>query len=275
MSRKQLTITVAALMLLLAAIPVFAQGRRGGNTTPVSITAPAMVTVEGAVTAVAFQYGNGHPNFELTSSGAKYTVFVGPLRFLDDNDFEIAVGDQLKAVIFRDPQSNDVYVAAVLTNVVTGQALTLRDAAGQPLWIQGPRTGHAGFGNGSGSGHGPSVRQGQGSDGLRAGQPSIDITTLRPYEGIVTKVDIAAGNTHPTIEVALAGGGTAVFCLGPFRYLEQNGFAVAEGAAISIKAADCAQDSGEFVVFEITVAGKTFLFREADGTPLWYFGLGR
>jgi hypothetical protein len=275
MSGKRLTILAAALMLLLAAIPAFSQGRRGGNTTPVSIAAPAMITVEGSVTAVDFQYGSGYPNFELIASATKYTVFVGPLRFLDDNDFEIAVGDQLKAVIFPDPQSNNVYVAAVLTNVATGQSLTLRDAAGLPLWIQGARNGHAGFAHGSNAGQGPSVRQGQGPDALRAGQPSIDISTLKTFVGTVTKVDIAAGETHPTIEVALVGGGTAVFCLGPVRHLEQIQLAVSEGSSVSILAADCAQDSGEFVVFEITVDGKTFKLRAADGTPLWYFGHGR
>jgi hypothetical protein len=85
--------------LALMAIPAVSQGRRGGSVTPVPVNPPAMITVEGVVSAVDLQYGSGYPSFELTAGSVTYTIFMGPLRFVDGNDFELSVGDRLNAVI--------------------------------------------------------------------------------------------------------------------------------------------------------------------------------
>ncbi len=63
-----------------------------------------------------------------------------------------------------------------------------------------------------------------------------------------------------------------MFCLGPYRFLEQINFTAKAGDSVTIKAADCAQDAGEYVVFSITIRTQTWTLRSDDGTPLWYFG---
>jgi len=269
---------VVVLITFLAALPVAAQGHRGGTPHPGTSaisSPPVTTTVSGMVQSVDFQYGVGYPNFELkANNGLSYVIFVGPLRYLDENDFELQAGDEVKASIFQDLQNNSCWVAAILDNLTTGQSLTLRDASGQPLWIRRSNSGHAGFGNGgaNGAGSGQSMHQGQGPGALRSGQPSIDLTTLETYIGTVTKVNIVAGETHPSIEVTLQSGNTAVFCLGPWRYLDQIGFTANVGDSVVIKAADCSKDAGEFVVFSITIGGQTWILRNDDGTPKWYFG---
>ncbi len=258
---------VIFLILLLAALPLAAQGHRGGaaqpggnQTTPIP---PTLKTVEGLVAAVAFEYGAGHPSFTLLDEvdGAPCVIYVGPLRYIEDSNFELSVGDRVSASIFQDPQSNDAWVAAVLTNLSTGDTITLRDAAGAPLWIHN-RSSRAARSN-------PVIMRSQGLSTLRAGSPSIDLTTLAIYAGEVTKVNIAPGLRNPTIEV-----GTAIFCLAPYRYLSQIGFSVKVGDQVSIKAADCTQDTGDYVVFDFTnlTDGKAYPLRSSDGSPLWYFG---
>ncbi len=271
--RKTMT---AALLILMATLPMAAQGRRDGNASSIIMSSPSFSTVAGSVISTDLQYGEGYPNFELqTIEGATYLVFVGPLRYLDDNNFELSVGDKISATIFPDAQNNDAYVAAVLTNLESGQSLILRDASGRPLWTGRGSSGHSGFGGGNSSSVAAKRsldRSSQRLSSLRAGATSIDLSTLAVYAGIVTKVNVAAGVTHPTLEVELASGAPAVFCLGPYRYLQQIGFNIAEGASVAIKAADCALDPGEFAAFQITVGSITYSFRAEDGTPLWYSG---
>ncbi len=267
----------AILVLIVTALPVAAQNRRGGSAqpgTPIITTPPQTETVSGLVSSIDFQYGEGYPNFVLSAAGMNYVIYVGPLWYLDNNDFELQVNDKVEAVIFRDRLSNDVWVASVLTNLTSTQQLVLRDASGLPLWLRHGTGQHAGFGSGNTEnmpGQFASVRQGQGRAALRAGQASIDLSTLQLYKGTVIKVNLEAGTTHPTIEVAL-GSGAAVFCLAPYRFLDQIGLATKIGDSVEIVAADCAQDINEYVVFSITVNDKSFVLRNTDGTPLWYFG---
>ncbi len=263
------------LLTSLAALPLAAQGRRAGiphaGTSAIS-NPPALVTVSGSVASVDFQYGTGYPNFELkTSETSSYVIYVGPLWFLDANDFELQAGDLVTASIFRDAQNNNAWVAAILNNTSTGRTLTLRDASGLPLWIGRGSTGHRGFGGSQavGAGSGQAVHQGQ---NLRAGQSLIDLTTLETYVGTVTQANIAAGENHPTIEVTLQSGTTGIFCLGPYRFLDQINFSVKTGDSVTIRAADCAQDADEYVVFSITIGSQTWTLRSNDGTPLWYSG---
>lgn len=277
-TKNSYRLLVVVFMTILAALPLAAQGYRGGaphaGTSAIS-NPPVIAILSGTVQNVDFQYGMGYPNFELkTNDGLTYVIFVGPLRYLDDNDFELQAGDEVKAGIFPDPQNNNSWVAAVLDNLSTGQSLTLRDASGLPLWIRRSSSGHSGLGGGlaKGAGSGQSMHQGQGPGALRSGPPSIDLTTLETYVGRVTKVNIVAGDPHPSVEVSLQSGNTAVFCLGPWRYLDQIGFAVNVGDSVVIKAADCSQDTDEYVVCSITIGGQTWIMRNDDGTPKWYFG---
>ena len=116
------------------------------------------------------------------------------------------------------------------------------------------------------------MNRGQGPAALRGGQASIDLTTIASYEGTVTKVNIAIGETHPTIEVRLQSGTTALFCLGPWRYLDQIGLVVKAGDSVKVSAANCALGDEEYVVFSITISGSTWILRAVDGSPMWYFG---
>ncbi len=271
MSNKALVrLPVISLILLLAASSLAAQGNKGGAAqrggNQIIPVPPVLQTVEGTASAVAFEYGAGHPNFTLESNGTSYEIYVGPLRYIDVSNFELSVGDRVIAAIFQDPQSSNAWVAAVLTNVTTEQSITLRDAAGAPLWIRNRRNHSAGNGTATMLSQGPST--------LRAGSPSIDLATLTTYTGTVTKVNIAPGLQNPTIEVSLSGdkAATAVFCLAPYRYLSQIGFSVTANDVVTITAADCLQKLDEFAVFQITTPAGSFTLRNPEGTPAWFFG---
>ncbi len=275
--KSHIRVIAATLVIIAVALPLTAQNRNGGSVhkgTANILMPPQTMTVTGLVSSVDFQYGEGYPSFVLSTSGGNYVIYVGPLWYLDDNDFELQVNDKVEAVVFQDPASDNVWVASILTNLTNSQQLTLRDASGFPLWMRRAKGGHAGFGSGnigSLAGQSQSMRQGQGAAALRAGQASIDLSTLRLYKGTVTRVNLAPGDTHPTIEVNL-GSVSAVFCLAPYRFLNQIGFAPKIGDAADILAADCAQDVNEYVVFSVAVGGQTFVLRNTDGTPVWYFG---
>ena len=274
--RRYTRFSVLVALCLLASLPLTAQGRKGGIEPSAGqqvLTPPQTITVQGTVAAVDLQYGDGYPNFVLSVSGVIYQIFTGPLWYLDSGDFELRAGDIVSATIFKDRLSGEVWVASVMVNNTTVQSLTLRDASGLPLWIRNGISGHSGFGgNGSAArGQASQLRQGQGAAALRAGQSLIDPTTLGLYEGIVSKVNIAAGETHPTIEVTVDSA-SAVFCLAPYRYLDQIGFSVNVGDSVAVTAAYCPQDAVEYVVFTITVNGSTYELRANDGTPEWYSG---
>jgi hypothetical protein len=266
-------LSLLVVLCLLISIPLTAQGRRGGPDPSAGqqiVTPPQTITVQGSVTALDLQYGEGYPNITLSAGGVTYQIFTGPLWYLDSSDFELRVNDSVSATIFKDRLSGDVWVASLLVNNTMVQSLTLRDASGFPLWIRNGNFGHSGFG-GNGSRQSSRVRQGQGAAALRAGQALMDLATLDVYVGTVSEVNIAAGDTHPAIEVSL-GSSTVVFCLAPYRYLVQIGFAVKVGDSVVVKAADCPQDAGEYVVFSISVNGVMYELRAENGTPGWYFG---
>ncbi len=249
------------LIALLATVPASAQGNKGVGGSQVGIAAPNFVTVTGVVTNVDFVYGEGHPNFELLSNGISYVIYVGPLRYIDNSGFELQHGDNVTAIIFPDLQNN-FWVAAGLTNLTTNQTLTLRDAAGIPLWTASGTVRHAG----------PGSMRIQGPTALGSGVTGIDLSTLQEYRGTVVQVNILAGAGQPTVTVRLVNGDIKVFCLAPYRYLTQIGLKLELNNEVLIKAADCPQDPTEFVVFELTTNGKTYPLRSSDGTPLWYFG---
>jgi hypothetical protein len=70
-----------------------------------------------------------------------------------------------------------------------------------------------------------------------------------------------------------SGGESYELHFGNRRYLESTGVALREGASCTVQGF---LDGRELVVSEIELGGKTFRFRDGQGTPLWAKGgMGR
>lgn len=167
---------LAVLAATLIAAPALAQQGRnrqsGRNYDPATVT-----TVEATVQEVVVQSarnGGTGVHLVLQTEGEPTVVHVAPQFWLNDNDLAFAAGDRVtvtgsKTVVAGEP-------ALIAQQISRGEAsLTLRDAAGVPVWRgTGPRATGAGRGSGiraAGAGRGRQGRRGAGNGrGYRGGR---------------------------------------------------------------------------------------------------------
>ncbi|MBP7867520.1 MAG: hypothetical protein KA419_16430 [Acidobacteria bacterium] len=117
------------------------QGSGSGNGagtqahTRLQVDMEEAVTVSGFVTQTAYSLGvNGSWFMLQDAAGALYTLYCGPVWFLAANDFSVAVGNSVEALIAPCPVDPDHFEAVRLDNLTTATSVVLRDADGYPLW---------------------------------------------------------------------------------------------------------------------------------------------
>lgn len=270
---KRTMVALAALALAGTLAVAAGQGSKGTGSGASKIDLGSVRTVTGTVTAVSIAKGMKHPSFLLAVSESEVlSVELGPYWFLVANDFALAVGDQASATVANCAgRSSSEVVAFAVTDLTTGSSITLRDDAGMPLW-KGARRGGQGNGGGAGSqgGQGASGGAGQGGRGgaCYASASQIDLSTLTTVEGEVAALSIGLGTHRNTVTVRAAGGAEYTVSLGPFWYMNQQGFSLEQGETVRVRMARCAQGWVAFSV-EIPSSGASLAFRNDQGVPLW------
>jgi hypothetical protein len=256
-------LTVSILVLALVSTLALAGSGRGGGS---GIDLGTVRTVSGPVTAVSMEQGQGHPGFTMSAEGGSLEVHLGPYWYLVAQGFSVAVGDQVTATVASCTQSSGggYVVALQVANATNGSQVVLRDENGKPVW-KGRRHG-GGQGGGNGQGMAPEKgKAGKGGGTCKGSQ--VDLSTLQELAGTATVVNGGLGTKNNTITFN-AGGLDYSVALGPFWYLQQHGFAIRAGDALSIRMAQC---SDRWVAFSITLTatGQTLQLRDDSGYPLW------
>ncbi len=261
--RRTGMVAIAGVALLAATMAFAGQAKRGGGADLSTLR-----TVTGTVESVAMDYGLGHPGFILNSNeeGA-LQVNLGPYWYLVANNFALGVGDQVTARVadcLKTTTVGDV-VAFEVTDITSGTSILLRNDQGLPLW-KGAKKGH-GNGGGNGGGQGNGGGNGARNGGYNAGL-QVDLATLIQVEGTLTAVNLGLGTHTNSVTLQAMDGTQYTVTLGPFWYMEQNGFTLQQGDAVSISMALC---QGQWVAFAVTktATGVTLQFRDDQGVPLW------
>jgi hypothetical protein len=190
-------------------------------------------TVEGVVSAVHIGYGSQYPSIQIGQTSLK----IAPVWFLLENDFEIKVGDSLRATAAPALDPKDPYLAAIaLTNLATNASLTLRDSNGIPLWLNG---------------------RDMERPALRGGCALTSVTTV---SGTVDQVTAGIGIQMPSLVLKTADGKLVAVKIGPERVLLASDFEIKAGDALTVKyGVNC---QGENVALELTnAAGRTVVLR--------------
>ncbi len=102
------------------------------------IASNPIVTVEGKIQKVQIAQGQGMPFIELQSAEGTFRVYLGPVRFLMEQDFNPKAGTQISVKGYK---MNPDIVAISVTVPAEKKTLTLRDDKGWPVW-RGGRMGH-------------------------------------------------------------------------------------------------------------------------------------
>jgi hypothetical protein len=247
MDSKFLVIAFAAGTLALA------QGTRSQQSTQPSGTGAGLdiakaQAIEGVVTAVNIGYGSRYPSIQINQA----TIKVAPMWYLLDRDFEIKAGDKLKVTAAPCLRTSDPYLSAIsLTNMASGISLTVRDAAGVPLWTmpQGRQITRIGAGDGTCAGPGGPV-------------------SIASMSGTVESVTAGLGIQLPTLVLKTSDTKLLTIKIGPERLLQAADFEISAGDALIVRyAVTC---TGEMVALELTsAAGQTIVLRNDNGSPAW------
>jgi len=248
------TTQAVAVMLILGSGFCWAQGPNGrqngnrANLTGANLDLSRIQTITGAVTAVNITPGAQYPFIEVGQAHIK----VAPAWFLLEQDFEIRDGDLVRVAAAPSATAGDGYLYALdILKTATGEAITLRQSSGAPLWAGG------------------AGRQGRqsGSNGGRAA--CLDPASVATVSGVVDKVTAGVGIAMPALILRLPDGALITVKIGPERILLDNDFELLPGETVSVKLGrlTCVD---EYVALTITnSAGVTVVLREDDGAPAW------
>jgi hypothetical protein len=119
--------------------------RQGFEGAEEPVAEDEWISLEGVVTA----FDGAIVTIE-TEDGESVDLKLGPPRFLESLDVTFETGDELEVLGFYE---NELFNAAEITLVESGEQIVLRDAEGYPLWGGGGRQGQGGQGR-SGEGQG-------------------------------------------------------------------------------------------------------------------------
>lgn len=92
-------------------------------------------TVEGKITRVQAEPGQGMPFLMVESEGAAVKVVLGSMRYLLSKDFNPKAGEKVRVVGFETGETE--LVARSVELIDSGKTLKLRDEQGRPLWQRG------------------------------------------------------------------------------------------------------------------------------------------
>ena len=106
--------------------------------------------------------------------------------------------------------------------------------------------------------------------------PQVDMGAATTVAGSVVSFQAGAGMGMPALVVAVDGGEGQSFVLGPYRYLQAQGFTAKEGDRVEVTTVPCtACPNGSAVVSVHNVStSATLTLRGEDGVPLWTGGRG-
>jgi hypothetical protein len=101
--------------------------------------------------------------------------------------------------------------------------------------------------------------------------PRVDPSATVTVEGEVVSFQAGLGQGTPELVVREADGSETSFVLGPFRYLESQGFVAQAGDRVEIAGYECANCESGVAVAQVKnlTRGLTLVLRNADGTPVW------
>jgi hypothetical protein len=101
--------------------------------------------------------------------------------------------------------------------------------------------------------------------------PNVNATTTVVVKGEVVSFTAGAGLGTPTLVVRQADGSETAFVLGPYPYIQSQGFAAQAGDAVEVTALVCPSCTSGYAAIQVVnvTRGVTLLLRSADGTPLW------
>lgn len=233
-------------ILIIGVVACWAQGPRGGaNQTGRLPDMSSLQVVEGPVTAVNVFYGARYPSIDVNGA----SIRVAPAWFLLENDFEIRVGDVVKATA---APCNRYLAAVELVNTSRNLAITLRDSSGIPLW--------------SGAG---SRRAGGQPASARSGGTCLDPSTIATVTGTLDDISYGPGIEMPRLTLTTSGGKSMTVKIGPERILLASDFELKSGDTLTVRVAHstCAD---EYIALQLTnAAGVTLTLRGDDGRPAW------
>lgn len=135
-------------MKLMAVAALFGCLAAAGEDAPKSARPPIasspVVTVEGRVEKVQISMGQGMPFLEVKSAERVSKVYLGPMRFLMEQNFNPKSGEQVKATGYQ--LGSDI-VGISVTLPAQNKVVKLRDENGYPVW-RGGMMGGMGIGRG-------------------------------------------------------------------------------------------------------------------------------
>jgi hypothetical protein len=101
--------------------------------------------------------------------------------------------------------------------------------------------------------------------------PNVNAATAVVVTGEVVSFTAGAGLGTPELVVRQADGSETAFVLGPYPYIQSQGFAAQAGDGVEVTALTCASCTSGYAVIQVTntTRGVTLVLRSADGTPLW------
>ncbi len=92
-------------------------------------------TIEGKITQVRAERGQGMPFLEVESGGKTVKVVLGSMRYLLSKDFNPKAGEKVRVEGFA--MGENQVIARKVTLPESGKELELRDKDGRPLWHRG------------------------------------------------------------------------------------------------------------------------------------------
>ncbi len=122
-------------------------------------------------------------------------------------------------------------------------------------WAWAQQAGSGGAGNGARDGSGPLV----------------DLSRPVTVQGVVMAFQAGVGQGMPELVVRDAAGNDRVFVLGPYWFLQSQGFAAQSGDQVTVNGYACASCEHQVAVASVVNATRalTLTLRNSDGTPAW------
>lgn len=289
--KRNLLITLFAVTLVIATV-AFAQQGSG----PVAPPAGPPSVLSGTV--VSFNAGTGMgAALVLGVNGSETTLLVGPIWFLQKAGFTATAGDIVEATVLACPQCRTGNAVVAVKNLTNGTAVTLRNAEGVPLWMNGPgnapgnapgngRGNGPGAGPGNGPGNGPGQGYGTPANGSgpaygngpgRGGRgvygrgntdcAGIDMTQLATVHGSVKAFTGGQRTGQPSL-VLLTADGEKTYLVAPYRMVLDAGLEFVEGASFTLTAAPNTTGAWVVVTLHDDATGIELVLRDATGFPV-------
>jgi hypothetical protein len=136
-------VAVIAVALALASPAVAGQGWWWGSPITPGFDRNTVIRVAGTASRVDIVSRGGPSTLRLDTADESFTVMLAPGWYLAELRADIRSGDPLivEGSKMMDRRQQVYLVAARITNQRTGAVLELRDEAGRPRWMGGPRPG--------------------------------------------------------------------------------------------------------------------------------------